>query len=259
MLTFLGSAAGDAGTVLLLHAFPLSAHMWEPQISALREAGYGVIAPNVYGFDGSPSKPGWRMDDYAAELCTLLDSLDCGRVTVAGLSMGGYQAFAFWRRHPERTASLVLCDTRANADGPEALAHRMEFRRAVEKKGAAEAAERMVPNFFARKSYDEKPGMVARVREAILRQPAADISEAMRAIAERPDSIGLLPAITCPTLFINGDADGVTPPITASDMHARLPGSKLELLPDAGHLSNLEQPELFNRLLLEHLDRLART
>ncbi|NTU68762.1 MAG: alpha/beta fold hydrolase [Chlorobiaceae bacterium] len=256
MLKYLGDAGGEAGTVLLLHAFPLSAAMWEPQVSALQAAGYGVVAPHVYGFDGSPSRPGWSMEEYAQDLCALLDSLGCGKVTVVGLSMGGYQAFAFWRLLAERTASIVLCDTRANADGPEALVQRQEFRKVVEKNGPAEAAARMVPNFFAPRTYGSQPELVSRVSDMILRQPAADISEAMRAIAERPDSISLLPAITCPVLCINGESDIVTPVITASDMHASIPGSKLELLPDAGHLSNLDQPDLFNRLLLAHLKSL---
>ncbi|NTV02841.1 MAG: alpha/beta hydrolase [Chlorobiaceae bacterium] len=256
MLKYLGSVGGDAGTVVLLHAFPLSAAMWEPQASFLQDAGYGVVAPHVYGFDGSPSRPGWSMEDYARDLCVLLDSLGCGKVSIVGLSMGGYQAFAFWRLFPDRTASLVLCDTRANADGPEARKHRREFRKAVEKQGPSEAAARMVPNFFASRTYKEQPGLVSQVSDIILRQPAAEISEAMGAIAERQDSTGLLPTITCPVLFINGESDSVTPVITASDMHARIPGSKLEILQDAGHLSNLEQPTLFNSHLLEHLKSL---
>lgn len=256
MLKYLGSDRGEAATVVLLHAFPLSAAMWEPQIAFLESSGYRVIAPHVYGFDGSPSQPGWGMDDFARDLAVLLDALDCKMATVVGLSMGGYQAFAFWRLYPEMTSSLVLCDTRANADAPEALAHRMEFRRAVEEKGSGEAADRMVPNFFDRNTVALHPELASAAREIIVRQPAEAISEAMRAIAERPDSSGLLHEISCPVLILNGSGDVVTTPETAAAMHAAIPASKLELLPDAGHLSNLEQPDLFNRFLLEHLKRL---
>jgi non-heme chloroperoxidase len=253
MLKFIGSAHGDAGTVVLLHAFPLSASMWEPQIDFLETAGYRVIAPHVYGFDGSPSKPGWSMDEYAHDLATLLDSLGCEKVTIVGLSMGGYQAFAFWRLFPERLASLVLCDTRANADAPEARTQRMEFRRAVEENGSGEAADRMVPNFFDRDAVESRSGLASKARGIIVRQPAEAISEAMRAIAERPDSSGLMPQITCPVLIMNGAGDVVTTPETAASMQAAIPGSRLELISGAGHLSNLEQPDLFNRLLLTHL------
>ena len=254
MLKYLGQGGGEKGTVLLLHAFPVSASMWEPQIAALEAAGYGAIAPHVHGFDGSPAKPGWSMEEYAGELCALLDAVGCRKVTVVGLSMGGYQAFAFWRLFPGRMASLVLCDTRANADAPEAKAMRMEFRKAVEAEGSREAANRMVPNFFSPKS---QPELAAGAREVIERQPAGAISEAMRAIAEREDSTELLPGITCPVLILNGADDVVTTPETAAAMHAAIPGSRLEIIPDAGHLSNLEQPYLFNRLLLEHLASLS--
>jgi non-heme chloroperoxidase len=253
MLKYEGKGRGDRGTVLLLHAFPVSASMWEPQVAALEAAGYGVVAPHVYGFDGSPARPGWSMEEYARELCVLLDAAGCPKVTVVGLSMGGYQAFAFWRLFPERTASLVLCDTRANADAPEAKAMRMEFRMAVEAKGSPEAADRMVPNFF---SPESQPELATGARKIIERQSAGAISEAMRAIAERADSTSLLPGITCPVLILNGADDVVTTPETAASMHAAIPGSKLEIIPDAGHLSNLEQPDLFNRLLIAHLESL---
>jgi non-heme chloroperoxidase len=256
MLTYSGSAVGTAGTVVLLHAFPVSGQMWEPQISVLEKAGYCVIAPHVYGFDCSPSKSGWNMEDYAHDLTRLLDSLGCQKVTIAGLSMGGYQAFAFYRLYPERTASIILCDTRANADAPEARAQRMEFCSAVEANGSVEAANRMVPNFFAAHTCESNPDLVSRTREMIIRQPVSAISDAMKAIAGRADSTELLPGISCPLLILNGAEDRVTTPETAAAMHSLAPGSQLEILPDAGHLSNLEQPELFNRLLLEHLKSL---
>jgi non-heme chloroperoxidase len=256
MLTFSDSVADGAGTVVLLHAFPVSGAMWEPQAWFFEQAGYRVIVPNTYGFEGSPGRPGWSMDDYAHDLASLLDSVGCQKATIAGLSMGGYQAFAFYRHYPERTASIVLCDTRANADAPEALANRMAFRKAVEEKGAAEAAGRMVPNFFAGETYSSNGELVEWTRQIIVRQNPDAISQAMRAIAERPDSTGLLPTISCPVLILNGSEDSVTTPETATSMHAMIPGSRLEILPGAGHLSNLEQPALFNNLLLEHLKSL---
>ncbi len=253
MLTFTGAAGGDAGNVLLLHAFPVSSQMWEPQLAPLAESGYRVIAPYVYGFDSSPSRPDWSMDDYARDLARLVEALGWSSATIVGLSMGGYQAMAFYRLYPELIDSLVLCDTRANADSPEAQATRQEFRKAVMEKGAEEAAARMVPNFFARETYESNPSLVEKTRASIARQTPAEISEAMRAIAERKDSTELLTEITCPTLVINGMEDTVTTPETAAGIHALIPGSKLELIPDAGHLSNLEQPAMFNGILLEHL------
>ncbi|NTU53226.1 MAG: alpha/beta fold hydrolase [Chlorobiaceae bacterium] len=256
MLTFTGSVGGNAGNLLLLHAFPVSVEMWEPQLSPLAEAGYRVIAPSVYGFDATPGRPGWSMTDYAHDLARLIEALEWGKVTLVGLSMGGYQALAFYRLYPELTASLVLCDTRANTDTPEVLAARQAFRTAVMEKGSEEAAERMVPNFFSKESYTSNPALIARSRENIIRQSPEEISDAMRAIAEREDSTGLLPEITCPTLIICGTEDKVTLPEIASAMQSLIPNSKLELIPDAGHISNLDQPAMFNSILLDHLQSL---
>jgi 3-oxoadipate enol-lactonase len=253
MLTFTGAAGGDAGNVLLLHAFPVSAEMWEPQLAPLAESGYRVVAPYVYGFDSSPSRPGWSMEDYARDLARLVEALGWSSTTVVGLSMGGYQALAFYRLYPELVDSLVLCDTRANADTPQAFSVRQEFRKAVMEKGAEEAAARMVPNFFAKESYASNQSLVEKTRESIVRQAPEEISEAMRAIAERKDSTELLTEIACPTLIINGMEDIVTTTEVAAEMHALIPGSKLELIPEAGHLSNLDQPAMFNGILLEHL------
>lgn len=253
MLTFTGSAGGDAGNIFLLHAFPVSADMWAQQLAPLTESGYRVIAPYVYGFDSSPSRPGWSMDDYAHDLARIIRAFGWSSATVAGLSMGGYQAMAFYRLYPELIDSLVLCDTRANADTPEALVARQKFRTAMMEKGSVEAAARMLPNFFAPETYESNQPLVEQTRQAIVRQSPSEISEAMRAIAKRKDSTELLGEITCPTLIINGMNDKVTPPETGAEIHTLIPNSKLELIPNAGHLSNLEQPAMFNRFLLEHL------
>ncbi|MGC8775380.1 MAG: alpha/beta fold hydrolase [Chlorobaculum sp.] len=256
MLTFTGAAGGDADNVLLLHAFPVSSQMWEPQLAPLAESGYRVIAPAVYGFESTPSRPGWSMDDYAHDLARLVEALGWKSATIVGLSMGGYQAMAFYRLYPELTKSLVLCDTRANADTPQAFSVRQEFRKAVMEKGSEEAAARMVPNFFAKETYASNQQLVEKTRKSIVRQTPEDISEAMRAIAEREDSTEMLTEITCPTLIMNGMEDTATPPEIAATMHALIPGSKLELIPSAGHLSNLDQPAMFNGILLEHLRNL---
>lgn len=256
MLTFMGSVGGNAGNVILLHAFPVSAQMWEPQLAPLAESGYRVIAPWVYGFETTPSRPGWSMEDYAHDLARLIETLGWANATIVGLSMGGYQAMAFYRLYPELTASLVFCDTRANADSPETRAARGEFRKAVMAQGAAEAAVRMVPNFFSKETVASNQSLVSKTWDSIVRQTPNDISEAMRAIAERGDSTELLPDITCPTLIINGTEDIVTTPETAAAMHALIPGSRLELITGAAHLSNLDQPTQFNRILLDHLQSL---
>ncbi|MEI7747953.1 MAG: alpha/beta fold hydrolase [Chlorobiaceae bacterium] len=257
MLTYLQANTAKSGmekhAILFLHAFPLSAAMWQPQIEVLGKAGYTVIAPNSFGIDGSPEQESWTFTDYANELASLLDSLKVERATVVGLSMGGYQAFEFYRLYPGKTISLVLCDTRAEADAPAALSAREEFISAVERKGAGEAAGRMIPNYFTNNTYTMRPDLAAQAEAMITKQSPAVINAAMRAIMTRSDATSLLSAIDCPVLVLNGEEDKLTTKETAESIHARIPGSQLRLLAGAGHISNMEQPEAFNRALLDHL------
>ncbi|WP_292004358.1 alpha/beta fold hydrolase [Chlorobium sp.] len=243
-------------TVLLLHAFPLSAAMWDEQLRALEDAGIAAIAPNAYGIEGSPEKTDWTFEEYASDIAAMLDGTGCEKATVAGLSMGGYQAFAFYRLYPERTASLVLCDTRAEADAPEAVRQRQEFIEAVETGGPGEAVRRMMPNYFAPATYTSDPSLVDRAEAMITRQSRAAITSAMKAIMNRADATALLPDIACPVLVLNGSEDRLTTPETARAIASGIPGARLELVENAGHLSNMERPEAFNRALIDHIGRL---
>ncbi|NTV98657.1 MAG: alpha/beta fold hydrolase [Chlorobiaceae bacterium] len=255
MLTYLqaGPEKPGAPTLFLLHAFPLSSEMWKPQLYALGRAGWRVIAPNVYGVEGSGEKPEWNFTDYAHELALLMDDLEIEKASIIGLSMGGYQAFEFYRHYPERAVSLVLCDTRAEGDTPQAREQRGEFMKGVETAGAEEAVRRMVPNFFSGEAYISKQELPRETMEIIRRQSAEVINAAMRAIRERADSSPMLSSIRCPVLVMCGEEDRMTPPGTAEDISVRIRGSRLVILGGAGHISNMEQPDVFNRALLEFL------
>ncbi len=263
MLTYRGANLTEISikkhALLLLHAFPLSAAMWQPQLEALGNAGVAVIAPNAYGIEGSEERNSWSFTDYAHELAELLESLNIDRVTVAGLSMGGYQAFEFYRLYPQKTASLVLCDTRAEADAPEARSAREEFIRAIEAGGAEEAARRMIPNYFTVETSVEKPELAAEAAMMIKKQSATVITAAMRAIMMRSDATPLLSVIGCPVLVLCGAADKLTTPETAESIHSLVPASQLRLIAGAGHISNMEQPEAFNSALLDHFKEVSRS
>ncbi|ABB23173.1 alpha/beta fold hydrolase [Pelodictyon luteolum] len=245
----------DRKSVLLLHAFPLSGAMWHPQLRALDEKGYRAVAPNAWGIEGSPERTGWTFDDYADELVRLMDSLKISDATVLGLSMGGYQAFALEKRHPERVRSLVLADTRPEADAPGAAAARADFIAGVAERGAEEAVKRMVPNYFTK----EAPKRLQQEAAAMIKaQPPGAIISAMRAIMQRSDSTAMQSSISCPTMVICGEHDTLTPPETARAMALAIPGATLEIIAEAGHISNLEQPEAFNKALFGHLTGLTR-
>ena len=259
MLTYISTdleASGkESHALLLLHAFPLSASMWQSQIEAFGKTGFTVIAPNAYGIEGSVEKENWNFTEYAHELSILLESLKIEKATIAGLSMGGYQAFEFYRLYPEKTASLVLCDTRAESDAPEARSTREAFIHAVETGGAEEAIRRMIPNYFTAATYTTRQELVAQAENIIRQQPARVITAAMRAIMMRSDASSILSSIHCPVLVLNGAEDKLTTPETARSISSRISGSQLHLIADAGHISNMEQPENFNRALLDHLEQ----
>ena len=262
MLTYLTSDTATAArqnthAVLFLHAFPLSASMWLPQLEALGKAGVRAIAPNAYGIEGSEEKSEWNFTGYAHELATLLESLGIEQVTIVGLSMGGYQALEFYRLYAAKTASLVLSDTRAEADTPEARSQREEFIKAVETLGAEEAARRMVPNYFTPRSLTKKPELGSEATTMITRQSPGVINAAMRAIMTRSDATGSLAAIHCPVLVLCGADDRLTTPETAKNISNLIPGSQLHLIAGAAHISNMEQPGAFSTALLKHIGEIG--
>jgi 3-oxoadipate enol-lactonase len=185
------------------------------------------------------------MEQHADDLAALLDHLKIRRAVVAGLSMGGYVALAFWRRHPDRVQGLILADTRAEPDSAAARAGRDAAMTRVQQAGAAAYADEMLPRLLA-------PGSLANVRisgaarEMMAEQPVAGIVGALGGLRNRPDSRAILPTIAVPTLVVVGEADVITPPADGQAMAAMIPGARLAVIPKAGHLSPLENPRAFN-------------
>ena len=244
------SEAGAGWPVMLLHAFPLNATMWRPQLEAV-PAGWRFIAPDLRGFGRGPAadRPG-TMEDYAADICALMDSLELDTATIGGLSMGGYAAFAIHRAQPARLARLVLADTRATADTPQGREGRVAMRELLAGKGPAGVAAQMLPKLLSPAAGSKT---IALVREMIESASAGGIDAAIGALMSRPDSTPQLERIACATLVVVGDADALTPPADSEAMHQAIPRSTLTVIPGAGHLSNLEQPAAFSRALQDFL------
>jgi 3-oxoadipate enol-lactonase len=245
-----GPDMGPTGLpIVLLHAFPLNKKMWEPQIQALADR-FRVITLDLRGH-GESEAPLWRytMEQFAADVNGLLDHLSIRQAVLAGLSMGGYILFAFYRQYADRVKALVLADTRAGADTPEGKAGRYSMAQAAYKEGVKTVEDAMLPRLLSPAALQEQPALVEEVRAIIRMTPVSGIVGDLIAMSDRPDSIPLLPEIRCPTLVIVGDQDQATPPAEAKLMAERIPGARLEIIPGAGHLANLEQPEAFNKAL----------
>jgi 3-oxoadipate enol-lactonase len=228
-------------TLLLIHAFPLDASMWEEQVTALRVEG-DILAPSLPGFGGTPPAGDvLSMDAMADFLAGELDRAEAEKALVCGLSIGGYAAFSLWRRHQNRVAGLLLADTRAEADDEAGK----ERRRALAEKMRAEGSGPMAENPPPLLSEGADPTLWERVKEIIRRQPGEAIAAASLGMAERPDSTPILPTIDVPTTIVVGSADAMTPPPMSETMAEAIPGAELVVLEGAGHLSNLENPEGF--------------
>ena len=229
--------------VLLIHAFPLDARMWEPQ-----RVGSAVIAPDLPGFGFAPMAGDTLTMAVAAEHClTAADAAGLDRVVVCGLSMGGYVALEVWRRASDRVAGLILANTRSGADTPEAAEGRRGLAERLRTEGNVLVA---APPPLLAEDADE--ALQERVKGWIADQSAEAIAAAALGMAERPDSTGDLADITAPTLIITSDGDRLIPAELTTPMAEQIPGARLEVIGGVGHLSNVEAPARFTELLREH-------
>ncbi|HEX6230411.1 MAG TPA: alpha/beta fold hydrolase [Actinomycetota bacterium] len=236
-----------ADGLLLLHAWPLDARMWEPQLPALDDLT--VAAPHHPGFGGSePAGEVSTMSACAARAVSALDEAGIERAVVCGLSMGGYVAFELWRRAPERFLGLILANTRAVADTPEGAAGRHALAERLRREGNV-----LVDEPPALLAEDAPAALLEHVRSLIADQTAEAIAASAIGMAERPDSTPDLPGIGVPTLVVTSTGDRLIAPEVSGAMAGAIPGARLEVLEGVGHLTNLEAPEVFGRLLLEHV------
>jgi pimeloyl-ACP methyl ester carboxylesterase len=234
--------------LLFLHAWPIDARMWEPQLAALPE-GLPVAAPNFPGFGGSePAGDVLTMGLAAERALETLAERGIDRAVVCALSMGGYVAFELWRRARDRVIGFVLANTRAVADPPEAAAARRALAERLRSQGNVLATE--PPALLSDRAPED---LRARVRGWIAEQPPETIAAASLGMAERPDSTPDLATIDVPTLVLTSTEDRMIAPQISAEMAGLIPQGRLETIEGVGHLSNLEAPEAFDAALLEHL------
>jgi pimeloyl-ACP methyl ester carboxylesterase len=245
---------GSGPSVLFLHAFPLTLRMWDAQARAL-EGTHQVVRFDARGFGGTPPGDGLlTMERIADDAVALLDHLGLSKAIVCGLSMGGYAAFALMRRHPQRVKGLVLADTRTAPDSPEAKRNRSAQADTVRREGPSGIAEGFLQKAVGEATRAERPEVVARVREMILAASARGIVDALAGLAARADSGPTLREIHVPTLVVCGAEDALTPVADSEAIQRGIPGSRLEIIPKAGHLSALEDPAAFNTALAPFLE-----
>ncbi|MGI0028756.1 MAG: alpha/beta fold hydrolase [Nitrososphaera sp.] len=240
--------------IVLIHGFPFNSEMWKGQTQMLQDnkKHLRIITYDLRGHGKSDVGDGqYTIELFVDDFIALLDYLKLTKAILCGFSMGGYIALRAIERNPDRFSALVLCDTMSAADSTEAKLRRANTIKQIKREGVERFAEGFLKAVFAPQTFDAKPDIIDEIKRTILSNSPLGICGALLAMAGRTDTTEGLSKINVPTLILVGEHDAVTPPSAAKSMHERIPNSKLYLIDNAGHMSNLENPSVFN----EHLTR----
>lgn len=246
----------DTLPLIFIHGFPFDKSMWEPQMEALMHTNR-VVSYDIRGFGKTSSgkeKPSIGL--FADDLIKFMDSLQINKATVCGLSMGGYILLNAINRYSERFEGVILCDTQCIADSQEVKEKRYKTIAQIEKKGLSEYADNFIKTIFTEESINTNKAVVDKIKTIILSTPKDSITQTLQALANRQESCFSLPEIRIPTLIICGRQDVVTPVSQSEYLYDHIAHSEMHTIDKASHMSNLEQPEEFNKHVLSFLSTL---
>jgi 3-oxoadipate enol-lactonase len=245
---------GSGAPVVLLHPFPANHEFWHPAAQKLTSR-YRLILPDLRGHGESGVGEGpARMEKHAEDLARILDHADVGRAPIVGVSIGGYIFFEFWRRYRSRVAAVVLCNTKAQADTPEAKANRLQAATDVLEHGTEPFFESMIRRLLGTTTRETRPDLVDGALAMMRKMSPEGVAQVQRGMAERSDSVPILKTINVPTLLLTGDEDILTGPPETELMHRNIAGSEMKVVPRAGHFSPWEQSEEVGKILRQFLD-----
>jgi len=248
---------GDGPPVVLLHPFPLNHHFWA-DIADRLDRHYRLIIPDLRAHGDSEAGEGpATMEKLANDLVLLCREERLGKAFFAGVSIGGYALFEFWRRYRDQVAGLVMANTRAAGETSESRANRLAIAEKVLNEGTAGFIEEMLPKLMSPVTLSNRPDIVDEARQMMQQMSPQDIAAVQQGMADRPDSISTLKTISVPTLIISGEDDSI-PRAEAELMRQHIPNSRLQVIGRAGHYAALEQPDDFAELLRNFLDNLPR-
>lgn len=248
------TVAGQGPALILLHGFPLDHRQWQEQLTGLSEY-FRVIAPDLRGFGNSTlaSQP-HTMADLADDVEQMrLHLAGDEKIALCGLSMGGYVAFEYWRRHPQYLSALVLTNTKPEADDEQGKASRQAMIDQAQQSGSWSAVSGMLSKQLSEAHQQERGDVYQNVERMLKACSVEALCNAQRAMANRADFTTFLPRLSTPTLVIAGEEDSITPPMATRKWAAVMPHSQCHVVAGAAHLTPLEQPEQFNSLVREFL------
>ena len=252
---------GEGPPVVLLHPFPANHEIWAPVAERL-SGKYRCILPDLRGHGDSDAGAGPAlMARHAADLNKVCDKAAVGKAVFAGVSIGGYVLFEYWRQWEmsrPRVHALVFCDTRASADTDEARAARLKSAEDVLQNGPQTFFDALLPKLLGESTRRGQLELVEAARKMMAKMLTERVAAVQQGMAARPDSIPTLATITVPTLVLVGAEDTLTPRADAEAIVQGIPGSQLKVIPRAGHFAPFEQPEETATALLGFLDSLPR-
>jgi 3-oxoadipate enol-lactonase len=247
---------GQGQPVVLIHGFPLDGRIWEAQMAALSDR-WRVIVPDLPGFGKSQLVRPFTIDSLAHDMHELLGRIGALPCVFGGLSMGGYVSFAFGTKFLHDMKGLMLVDTKCEADTSEGKQNRLKMIETAKSGGAKAVADQMMPKMIAPAVAQSKPQVAKRLREIMESVSVAAIEYASLAMRDRKDYRSELPSIAAPTLIVVGQEDAFAPPAVAQSMQRDMPKAQLAIIPDAGHMAPMEQPEAVNQVMREFLSQIS--
>ncbi len=253
------SVTGSGPAAVILHPFPVHHEFWQPVVQML-SSRYRLIMPDLRGHGESSLGSGpATMQKHAADIARVMDATNVDRAPLIGVSIGGYAIFEFWRRFRDRVTALALCNTKAQADTPDARAGRLQAAEDVLQRGTDPFFDAMTKKLLGDSTRRSRPDLVQGALGMMRKMSAENVAGVQRGMADRPDSVSMLKTITVPTLIITGDEDTMTGLPEAELMRKNIPGSQMKVVAKAGHYSPWEQPEEVGKLLRQFLDLVHRT
>ncbi len=242
--------------VIFIHGFPFDKSTWDGQINLLRKT-YRVLAYDIRGFGKSdPGEEKFSIDLFADDLIAFMDILGIEKAIVCGLSMGGYILLNALSRYPNRFNAAILCDTQCVADTSEGKEKRMKTIAQIDAGGIRDFTEGFLKAIFHKDFIQTKSELVNKVRSTILATRTSSIIHTLIALAERKETCLSLDRVKVPTLILCGEHDVVTKPEQSESLNKNIKNSVLHLIPDAGHMSNLEQADIFNQHIQHFINTL---
>ena len=240
---------GKGEAILLIHGQPFNRSMWDDQKEILAK-NYRLIIPDLRGYGETGLSEGMiLLDELALDLLHLLNQLDIKNAIIISLSMGGQIALEMYAWAPGLFKAVVLADTDARAEDEAGYQNRIDLSKRILADGMEKFTNERIGHFMCADTFTYKPEVVRKVEKMMKTTPAAGSSAVQRGRAERRDYTPLLGKIDFPALIVVGDQDEFTPLASSEYMHQRINGSTLAVIPDSGHISNMEQPEVFNEVL----------